>query len=511
MKRDGATESVWQNNIPEYISKVFVDLTETYDVIIVGGGMTGITTALLLQEAGKKCLVAEAQTLGFGTSSGTTAHLNTILDLTYDQIAKNFGEDNAKLVLKSTLESINLVNNNVDKFGIDCEFSRQQGYLFSQDETQSDDLDEAFTVSEKIGCRVAYSDTIPIPVDFKKALVFQQQGQIHPTKYLLGIAKAFEDAGGVIVQQCRVTNVHENEEKILEVETVQGTLLAHNLIYATHIPPGVNLLHFRCAPWRSYAMALQLNDDNYPDGVAYDMIDSYHYYRTLEMNGEKFLIAGGQDHKTAEEKNTDQCFVELEQYLRQYFDVKNVAYQWSSQYYVSADGLPYIGHLPGNPDNVFVATGYGGNGITFSHVAASVLTGLIVNKESEYEKLYNPSRVKPVAGFSEFVKNAADVTANLVSKIFPADKINDLDDMQNGEAKVVNYEGHSVAIYKDEDGIIHSVDPACTHIQCTVAWNQSEKAWECPCHGSRFSEHGEMLNAPARKDLARIDLQKYND
>jgi glycine/D-amino acid oxidase-like deaminating enzyme len=426
MNRDGATKSLWQNNVPGYDASENEPEAEVYDVIIVGGGITGLTTALLLQEAGKKCIVAEAQTLGFGTTSGTTGHLNTLLDLTYDKIQKNFGAENARLVLKSTIEAIALVSENVEKYHISCEFSKQSGYLFSQNDQQTDALKEAFEVSKNIGCNVAYSDTIPVPVDFQKALIFKDQAQIHPTKYLYGLAKAFEESGGTILQNCRVTNVKENDLNTLEAETSYGSITALHLIYATHIPPGVNLLHFRCAPWRSYAMAVKLKEGNYPDGLAYDLYDPYHYYRTQEKDGEKYLVAGGQDHKTAEEKNTEECFEKLERYFRKYFDISRVDYKWSSQYYIPADGLPYIGHLPGNPDSVFVATGYGGNGITFSQVAAKILRDLIVTGESEYKDLYSPSRVKPVAGFTEFMKNAADVTAKLAGKILPTHKINDL-------------------------------------------------------------------------------------
>ena len=404
MKRDGASKSLWQNNMPDFNAGNLGIQTEIYDAVIVGGGITGITTALLLQKSGKKCMVAEAQTLGFGTSSGTTAHLNTVLDLTYAEIEKNFGEENARLVLKATMEAMGLVRENVEKYSIDCEFSNQYGYLYSQDDKQSEALKDAFEVSKKIGCEVEYCDAIPVPVDFKKALVFNHQAQIHPTKYIYGLATAFEESGGIIAQNCRVTNVRENDQKFLEVETDTGKIDSRNLIYATHIPPGVNLLHFRCAPYRSYAMALKLKDNNYPDGLAYDMYDAYHYYRTQEIDGQKYLIAGGEDHKTGEEKNTEQCFRNLENYLVKYFEIEEVDFKWSSQYFMPADGLPYIGHLPGNPGSIFVATGYGGNGITFSQVAAKILTDLIVSGKSEYKDLFNPARVKPVAGFNEFVK-----------------------------------------------------------------------------------------------------------
>jgi Rieske Fe-S protein len=238
------------------------------------------------------------------------------------------------------------------------------------------------------------------------------------------------------------------------------------------------------------------------------MYDPYHYYRTQVIDGDKFLIAGGEDHKTAHEENTEICFTKLESYLHKYFEIEEVAYRWSSQYFEPADGLPYIGNLPGASDNIFVATGFGGNGITYSQVAAMVLNDLIVKGESKYEKLFNPKRIKPVAGFTNFVKESADVVGEFIGKWFSSSKIKELSEIAKGEAKVVKYEGQSIALYKDDTGNVHAVNPACTHINCAVGWNSAEKTWDCPCHGSRYSMDGEMLTAPARKDLEKIDLRE---
>lgn len=505
MQRDSATKSLWQMNMPDYISKKFENSDIIYDVIIVGGGITGITTALLLQEAGKKCLLLEAKNLAFGTTSGTTAHLNTILDLTYAEIEKKFGEENTKFVLAAAMEAINIVEENVKKYGIDCEFEEKQGYLFSTNKNQTQQLEEAFEASNRAGCDVAYSDTIPVPVDFEKALVFKRQAQIHPTKYVYALAKAFEDAGGRILQHCRVTNVEQKGKDILNVTASCGNFTARNLVYATHIPPGVNILHFRCAPYRSYAMAVTLKG-KYPEELCYDLHDPYHYYRTQETDGIKYFIAGGEDHRTAEVKDTENCFERLELYIRKHFDVENVAYKWSSQYFEPADGLPYIGHLPGNPKTVFVATGFGGNGITYSQIAAKILTDLIVKGKSEWEQVFKPSRIEPVGGFENFIENASGVTENFIEKLFPKEKIEEPDEIKSGQAKLVKFEDQTIAMYRDENGILHSVNPACTHINCTVAWNTAEKMWECPCHGSRFNEDGEMFTAPARKDLEKVKL-----
>lgn len=505
MKRDGFQTSLWQYKMPEYISAVNAFGKKEYDVLIVGGGVTGITTALLLQKTGLQCLVAEAHNLCFGTTGGTTAHLNSFLDTGYDQIEKKFGEDAARLVARATNQALELYRSNVEEYTIDCGYEQKDGYLYSQNETQTQELDKIFEASKRAGVEVAYSDRIPLPIEFEKAIVFHEQASLHPSRYVYALAKAFEQAGGVILQNCMVKDFKGDE--MLEVETSQGTIKAKNLVWATHIPPGINLLHFRCAPYRSYAIAVTLHNEAYPDGLAYDMYDPYHYYRTQIIDGKKYLIVGGEDHKTAHKENTEKCFNKLEAHVRSYLDVKEVVFKWSSQYFEPADGLAYIGHLPGNPDNVFVATGYSGTGMTYSHIAAITLTQLISKGQSEYAGLFAPGRIKPVAGFANFVKENADVVKEFIGKRLSKEKLSELADIAPGEAKLVKYEGRSLALYKDEQGELHALNPVCPHAKCSVAWNSAEKSWDCPCHGSRFTPDGEVVTGPASQGLEVVEIE----
>jgi len=507
MKRDGACNSLWQETTTEHQTNDNTPAPDQlFDVIIAGGGITGITTGLLLQKAGKSVLIAEAHSLGFGTTGGTTAHLNTFLDTPYNTIQKKFGEDNARLVAKAVKQALNLIKRNVQEYEIDCGYKELPGYLFSQDEKQSKELEDILTASQQCNIEATWVDELPVSIPFEKAVSFAGQATFHPMRYLVALARAFEKAGGIFLEDCRITGVEEGKPHV--VNSSKGKFKANYFIYATHIPPGVNLLHFRCAPYRSYAIALKLaNKKDYPDALVYDMYDPYHYYRTQEIDGQLYFIAGGEDHKTGHEENTENCFRKLEAYVRKYFNVESVKNRWSSQYFVPADGLPYIGHLPGHPENMFVATGYGGNGMVYSVVAALTLTDIIAGGDSEYAKLFDPNRIKMVAGFSNFVKEAADVVGNLIGKMVPAGKLPELVGLAPGEAKVVKYEGHRLAIYKDESGKIYTLNSACTHIKCEVAWNSAEKTWDCPCHGSRFSYTGEMLTAPARKDLEMVEIK----
>lgn len=507
MKRDGATISLWQDTVQErsFAGANTGDNT-IVDVLIVGGGITGLTTALLLQKVGKQCLVAEAQNLCFGTTGGTTAHINTFFDTSYDMIRSDFGADAARLIAEATNRSRDLFQQHVEEYRIDCGFEEKEGYLYAVEEKQVKELDKIYNASKEAGVAVEYTDRIPVPVPFLKAIVYRRQAQVHPTRYVQALGKAFEALGGTIFENCPVESV-DKKDGLLHVKTGQGTVQAKALVYATHIPPGINLLHFRNAPYRSYAIAVTLNEGVYPNALAYDMFDPYHYYRTQNIDGTNYLIIGGEDHKTAHEENTDACFERLIAHARAVFDVAAVTHRWSSQYFEPADGLAYIGHLPGNPDNVYVATGFGGNGITYSHIAAITLTDLITTGRSEYADLFKPSRVKPVAGFEAFVKENADVVSQFVGKRIGADKIAELADIAPGEGRVVKYEGNHIAVYKDETGKLYALNPVCTHAKCIVGWNGAEKTWDCPCHGARYNLNGEVLTGPARKGLERIETQ----
>lgn len=508
MKRDGVTISLWQDAIPEYTPQTVELPAQTVDVLIVGGGITGITTALLLQKAGKTCVIAEAQNLCFGTTGGTTSHINSFFDTSYDQIQSDFGESGAQLVAKAARQALDLFQQQVNQYNIDCGYAEKDAYLYAQTEEQISQLEKIMDASVQAGVEVAYAPEIPVPVSFQKAIVYSRNAQIHPSRYVYALAKEFEQAGGVILQQCTVTNLKNDTAEILEAETSRGVIKARNLIYATHIPPGINLLHFRCAPYRSYAMAVKLAGGNYPKGLAYDMYEPYHYYRTQEIDGEQYLIVGGEDHKTAHVANTDACFAHLEAHIRKLYPDAEITHKWSSQYFEPSDGLPYIGNLPGHGDNVYVATGYSGNGITYSHIAALVLSDLLTKGSSEYADLYNPKRVKPVAGFKEFIKENVDVAKEFFAKRFSQEQLQQLADLAAGEGRVVKFEGESIALYKDEQGALHAVSPVCPHAMCVVDWNSAEKSWDCPCHGSRFSIDGALLTGPARKGLAQIDLSQ---
>jgi len=504
MNRDGANESIWQHKTANYETKPGRKADEICDVLIIGGGITGVTTALLLQKAGKKCVLAEAMTLGFGTTGGTTAHLNDFFDTPYYKVIKDFGESNAKLLAEAASEAMTLIKANVEDYHIDCNYETKDGYLFALNENQIKELEDIVESAQKMGVGVGFINDSPFPIPYLKIACFREQAQFQPVKYILQLAAEFEKGGGVIMQNCRVNQLSGGD--IVEATFAGGTIKAKHVIYATHIPPGVNILHFRCAPYRSYAIAATLKNDKYPDALGYDLNDPYHYYRSQDIDGKKYLIAGGEDHKTGHEENTDACFRRLESHLKSYFEIESIDFHWSSQYFEPADGLPYIGHLPGNGENVFTATGFGGNGMIYGTISAILLRDLIVKKESKYKDLFSPGRIKPLAGMSNFVKEGADVVKILFTSPFSGEQLKEFADIAAGEARIVKHDGNKMALYKDEQHRLHAVSSACTHIKCSLTWNGTEKSWDCPCHGSRFSIDGEILTAPAVVELEKVNI-----
>jgi glycine/D-amino acid oxidase-like deaminating enzyme/nitrite reductase/ring-hydroxylating ferredoxin subunit len=503
MERDGQLRSLWQEGVGTYQPKSGFTSEHGFDVLIVGGGITGLTSALLLQQAGKKCILAEARHIGFGTTGGTTAHLNTMLDTPYSSIEKNFGEDAAQLMAEGCKEAIHTIQTLSAKFGIEADMLDKQAVFFAETDSQAKSLDDIYNSAIKVGVAAQPATDVQMPVGFKKAYNFPGQAQIHPLKYITGLAAAFEQLGGVIAEQCMVKELKE-KDGVVAAHTSLGDINAQYAIYATHVVPGVNIFSFRCAPYRSYVMAFTLNSGDYPTTMIYDAQDPYHYIRSHEVNGRKYVIAGGHDHKTGHTTDTEAVFTKLEAYVREYFDVDAIAYKWSSQYYESVDGLPYIGHMPGH-DNVFVATGFGGNGMILGTLSGKILSDIIISGNSPYKELLSPGRIKFLAGMSNFIKENADVISMFIGKRLSYEHVEQLADMGSSEARVIEYNGAHIALYKDAKGRIYALDPVCPHAKCIVVWNGAEKSWDCPCHGARYAIDGTLLNGPATKGLTPID------
>lgn len=508
-KRDGILNSVWQSNVASYqpSNTSRKSSNELYDVLVVGGGITGITTALRLQERGLHCVLIEAQEIGFGTAGGTTAHINTMLDVSYDEIEQNFGTEGAQAVARATRATCDMVEQYVSKYGIDCDFTYKDGVLFARDEKETKALESIYEASRKAEVDVKYADDIPEPWEWQKAINYTKQIQIHPLKYIHALARQFELSGGVILQYTRGLDSNY-EDGIHHLKTNNGpTIRGKQVIYATHIPPGINVLHFRCAPYRSYVLAAQVGPSQYLDALVYDMDKPYHYLRSHIINGTRYLLVGGADHKVGH-GDPESSFRALEDYLRRHFEVSAIDYRWSAQYFESSDGLPYIGKLPGADEGTYVATGFGGNGILFGSFSALLLVDLICSGTHPHESLFSPSRIKPVAGFTKLVKENADVVYRFITDRLRGSDISEVVDLPADTGMIFRVDGRKIALYKSLEGELTALSPVCTHAGCIVVWNNVEKSWDCPCHGGRYDITGHILTGPPRNNLEPVPLLK---
>ncbi|GAA4099183.1 FAD-dependent oxidoreductase [Mucilaginibacter panaciglaebae] len=501
-KRDGLLESPWQQAGNGVSSGVLTD--QVYDCLIVGAGITGLTAGLILQQAGKRVIIADLRTVGFGTTGGTSAHINNFADTTYAEAESAFGEKGAQLFADAIQEGAALIKTNVDRLGIDCDYEYKTGYIYAETDQEVKQLDDIYQGMLKVGIPAVYNEEAPIPVPFKKVLEITGQAQFHPIKYLMALRDAFFKAGGMLSENTLIDKL-ESEGNIHSVLINDKRISAKRVIYATHMPPGINVFSFRCAPYRSYVLAVKLKDDKYPDAVVYDLQEPYHYVRTHVINGEPLLLVGGNDHKTGHD-DPAKAFSDLEEYTRKFYNVSSVKYRWSSQYYVPADGFPYIGQIPFMADGILTATGFNGNGMMLGTISAKILADQAIGVANRYSEIFSTSRIKPIDGFTEFVKENADVAYHLVADRFGIPETDSLERLVPGTGKVLEYDGKKLAVYRDEQGNIQALSPVCTHAGCIVNFNTSEKTWDCPCHGGRYNTDGSVITGPPTKALQQIQI-----
>ena len=508
INRDGQNQSLWQQSAKKVTDNGTFDPSIIYDSLIVGAGITGITTALLLQRAGLKCVIADAHNAGYGTTGGTSAHINTFADTTYAQVEKDFGKDASRQFASAIQDSVNLIAENVRTYNIDCDFQWKKAYVYAQTDQEAKELTDLYESVQRAGIAVEATEKAPAPVAYQKAAVFENNAQFHPLKYITALLTEFVNLGGALLENTLINEVDTEDGYHIAKSKGGNQIKAKNVVYATHIPPGgVNVLHFRNAPYRSYVIAAELTDETaYPDGLVYDMQDPYHYFRTHVIDGKKYLVSGGHDHKTGHGE-PEQSLTDLINYTKECYSVKSIGAKWSAQYYDPADGLPYIGHLPGASDGIYVATGFSGNGMILGTVSAIVLSDMIAKGESAYQDLFKPGRIKPIAGFTEIVKENADVAARFFADRFGIEELDSFAQIPADTGEIVEYNDKKVAIYKDPSGNVKALDPVCTHTGCYVNWNNVEKSWDCPCHGGRFNADGQVLTGPPRMDLKQVDIQ----
>ncbi len=503
----GSEESipVWREGNNQHPEQVPLRENAKADVCVVGAGIAGLTTAYLLQREGHSVVVVDAWGLAAGETGRTTAHLTGVLDDRFFHLEDLFGEESAKLAAESHLTAINRIESIVRKEEIPCDFERVDGYLVALTPRQQQDFEKERMAVLRAGfADVKAHARMPVPhigMD-APALQFPQQACFHITRYMHGLAAAFQQQGGRIYTGAHVTDVKGGERA--RARTAEGyEVSAQHIVVATNTP--INdwvKMHTKQAAYRTYAIGIEVPKASYPGFLLWDMEDPYHYVRLVRGAQHDTLVVGGEDHKTGQADDMAERYRRLEAWAHQYFPILGtVRYRWSGQVMEPVDSLGFIGRNPMDHDNVYIATGDSGNGMTHGTIAGMLITDLIQGRANPWTELYNPAR-KTLKAAHTYVKENGNAAGHMLKDWLKPSEARSVEDIRPGEGAVLRRGLSKVAVYRDEKGALHECSAVCPHLGGVVQWNSGEKSWDCPLHGSRFDCEGRVLNGPANKPLA---------
>ncbi|MCF6158489.1 MAG: FAD-dependent oxidoreductase [wastewater metagenome] len=474
------------------------------EVAIIGGGIAGMSIAYFLSQQGRKVAVIDDGAIGSGESGRTTAHLTYALDTRYYELENLHGRDGARFAAESHIAAIDTIETIVKEENISCDFKRVDGYLFrSGEDTEKDPLRKELDVLHRIGKKeVALQKEAPLPFSTGMCLHFPHQGQFHPLKYLAGLAEAILRKDGKI---CTETHVKDFDVSVITTDT-NHTVNAYFIVVTTNVPVNDRTrIHTKQAPYRTYVIGARIPKDSIGKSLYWDtgrteggLAKPYHYIRTQPLDETyDLLIIGGEDKKTGQNDNSR--YERIEAWARNRFPmIRDIPYRWSGQVVNPIDGIGFIGRNPLDK-NIYIATGFSGNGMTHGTVAGILITDLIVGKRNPWTDLYDPSR-KSILAARGYLEENLNVVKQYTGWLRKGD-IPSFHELTPGQGAIMRRGLSKVAVYRDETGTVHEFSAICPHLGCIIQWNFQEKTFDCPCHGSRFTSYGKVINGPSNTDL----------
>ncbi len=488
------------------------------DVVIIGAGIAGITIAYLLTKQGKSVVVLDDGAIGGGQTERTTAHLSNAIDDRYFEIERLHGAEGAKLAAGSHTAAIDRIESIVAEEQIVCDFVRLDGYLFLSPTESPELLDRELAAAHRAG--LSGVERLPraplLCFDTGPCLRFPRQAQFHPLKYLTALAGTIQRVGGRIFTGTHAETITGGRPA--RIKTSNGlTVTADAVVVATNSPVNdLMAIHTKQAAYMTYAIGAIVPRGAVPTALYWDTLDPYHYVRIQPLSpeasitemsvpeGQDVLIIGGEDHKTGQAETQSDPYGRLEAWACERFPmIREVRFRWSGQVMETIDGLAFIGRNPLDEPNVFIVTGDSGMGMTHGTIAGILLTDLILGRENPWAMLYDPAR-KTVSALERFVKENLNVAWQYVDWLTGGD-VDSAEQIKPGAGAVIRHGLTKMAVYRDEQGTCHERSAICTHLGGIVHWNDAEKTWDCPCHGSRFDRLGGVLNGPANRDLGGVD------
>jgi glycine/D-amino acid oxidase-like deaminating enzyme/nitrite reductase/ring-hydroxylating ferredoxin subunit len=472
------------------------------DVAVVGAGITGVTTAYLLKQAGRSVALLEQSRVGFGATGYTTAKLTVGHNLVYRDLADAHGEEAARLYARSNQEAIERVAAIVGEQGIKCDFEGTSNFVYTESEALVGELEREFEAARAAGIKASLTAETDLPYPVVAAIRVDGQAQFHPWKYLDALARLVDGDGSHVFESTRVLAVRTGSPCV--VEASGGRVRAGHVVVATQLPILDRGLFFAKAhPTKSYAVAATVDEGEAPRGMYISVEQPTRSVRsTPAADGRRIIVVGGESHKPGAERDTHTRYARLERFLTERFGVATPEYRWSTHDYVPVDLLPYIGRLRRGDGRVLVATGFAKWGLTKGTLAAQLLTDVILDRPNEYADLYDAKRLAPRQSAVRFAKGNGEVGLRFFrDRVRPREGRTEIERLGPGDGTIARVRGKLYAAHRDEAGELHVLSARCTHLGCIVGWNAADRAWECPCHGSRFAGDGTLVQGPATADL----------
>ncbi|RAX44409.1 FAD-dependent oxidoreductase [Arthrobacter sp. AQ5-06] len=467
------------------------------DVAVIGAGIAGLTAALALKRNGHAVAVIDSARVGTGVTGHTTGKVTSLHRLAYTELARRHSNDTARIYGEANQAAVEHVAQLVAAEAIDCDFRRVANYTYAESDDALGRVRAEANLAASLGLPAAFTTDVPLPFPVKGAVRFDGQAQIHAVKYLRGLARTVNGGGSFVYEQTRAQQVRDGSPAV--VDTEHGTVRARDIIVATNVPFGdQGLFYLRCHPHRSYLVAGRV--DTPPLAATFISVDEpMRSILTASVNGTSYVLTGGEGHRVSESGDTAARYRRLAAFAHDRLGVDKVAYRWSTQDGIPLDGLPYAGLMSPTAKHVYVITGLRKWGLSNGTAAALILADTLNGRENPWASVFNSIRITPAASARRFMKeNIKTVEAVLAGKLRGRPSHSDL---SPGEGTVIKVNGESTAVYKDADGQVHAVSATCTHLGCTVCFNAADTTWDCPCHGSRFSTAGTVIQGPAAKNL----------
>jgi glycine/D-amino acid oxidase-like deaminating enzyme/nitrite reductase/ring-hydroxylating ferredoxin subunit len=493
-------KSIWQGTTTETSFQALTGFIET-DVVIIGGGITGISAAMLLAKGGKRVVLLEAHRVGSGTTGCSTGNLHVLPDQYLQQIGRKWGRETAAAVVASRGQALQLLEGAVAEFGLDCDFQRQPHYLLARDEAQQEQIEAEHAAALAAGLEATLVEGVPLPFPTGKSLRIEGQAQFHPLRFVQQLSAAIASESCCIFENSPVLEI---DSKKMAVKTPTAEVRGAVILMATHTPKGFNVLHTELGPYREYGIAGPLPDAEVPEGICWTLEEPSHSIRAYEEKGSPYLIIIGEKHKTGQHGH-EEYFRRVEEFAYRRFGLERIDYRWSAQNYRPADDLPYIGRTIA-AENIHIATGFGTNGLLYGPLAAMIFADALLERPNPWASMYRGTRLTP-KGAGKFIEENVDVAMQYLKDYLTGAEKEKLQDVPLGGGKVVELEGKRIAVYRDEQDNWSAVSPVCTHLGCIVHWNAMEKSWDCPCHGSRFNPDGSIIEGPALQALGRREMR----